>query len=400
METSAYKRFFRLIQVRTRNRSGSDKAENGTRRHAPRTYQSRLLWLLWTALLLHTACTKPEANNLPPKEVVLTKTTLRISTALPTELPLGPGNAPAGCPPTKSSSQMQPEDLNMIKTLSVFQYDPEGNLAVTDYHDYTEGGRYDGVLSTILNVNLAIYDETTVCLVANLYESEFNSIVSACPLLRDFQDYKATIPYVGLSADNLGLGTTERIYMSGYYEGDIRQGQEISVTLGRLVSNIAIGIAASDAFSGNNDIRYVEIQLMNIPTQTFVFPPEESDYLTTNIPRSEFRIENINSPTEDHSYRFYYVPGFGAFDESTACLLHITAVTASGTQRTTDVYLGNDAPDDADRSYSIYRNCNYTFNLRLVPRAKSASFEAASSLNTANPNILTAIPGQECVLRL
>ena len=199
-------------------------------------------------MLLHTACTKPEANNLPPKEVVLTKTTLRISTALPTELPLGPGNAPAGCPPTKSSSQMQPEDLNMIKTLSVFQYDPEGNLAVTDYHDYTEGGRYDGVLSTILNVNLAIYDETTVCLVANLYESEFNSIVSACPLLRDFQDYKATIPYVGLSADNLGLGTTERIYMSGYYEGDIRQGQEISVTLGRLVSNIAIGIAASDAY--------------------------------------------------------------------------------------------------------------------------------------------------------
>lgn len=393
MRTSAYKGIF--PSSRKRNPSRAVSAKKKTARKQSLSACSRyLLCLLWAALLLPAACTKPETKDLPPKEVVLTKATLRISTALPEERPLKPGTA------TKSTTQMQPEDLNMIKTLSVFQYDPEGNLVVSDHHDYTNGGRYEGVMSTILNVNLAIYDGTTVCLVANLYESEFNAIVSACPLLRDFQEYKASIPYVGLSADNLGVGTTERIYMSGYYEGNIRQGQEISVTLGRLVSNIAIGIAASPAFSGNNAIQYVEIQLMNIPTQTFVFPPEESDYLTTNIPRSEFRIENINSPTEDYAYRFYYVPGFGAFDESTACRLHITAVTASGAQRATDVYLGNDAPDDVDRSYSIYRNCNYTFNLRLVPRAKSASFETKSSLNTANPNILTAIPGQECVIGL
>lgn len=393
MRTSAYKGIF--PSSRKRNPSRAVSAKKKTARKQSLSACSRyLLCLLWAALLLPAACTKPETKDLPPKEVVLTKATLRISTALPEERPLGPGTA------TKSTTQMQPEDLNMIKTLSVFQYDPEGNLVVSDHHDYTNGGRYEGVMSTILNVNLAIYDGTTVCLVANLYESEFNAIVSACPLLRDFQEYKASIPYAGLSADNLGVGTTERIYMSGYYEGNIRQGQEISVTLGRLVSNIAIGIAASPAFSGNNAIQYVEIQLMNIPTQTFVFPPEESDYLTTNIPRSEFRIENINSPTEDYAYRFYYVPGFGAFDESTACRLHITAVTASGAQRATDVYLGNDAPDDVDRSYSIYRNCNYTFNLRLVPRAKSASFETKSSLNTANPNILTAIPGQECVIGL
>lgn len=393
MRTSAYKGIF--PSSRKRNPSRAVSAKKKTARKQSLSACSRyLLCLLWAALLLPAACTKPETKDLPPKEVVLTKATLRISTALPEERPLEPGTA------IKSTTQMQPEDLNMIKTLSVFQYDPEGNLVVSDHHDYTNGGRYEGVMSTILNVNLAIYDGTTVCLVANLYESEFNAIVSACPLLRDFQEYKASIPYVGLSADNLGVGTTERIYMSGYYEGNIRQGQEISVTLGRLVSNIAIGIAASPAFSGNNAIQYVEIQLMNIPTQTFVFPPEESDYLTTNIPRSEFRIENINSPTEDYAYRFYYVPGFGAFDESTACRLHITAVTASGAQRATDVYLGNDAPDDVDRSYSIYRNCNYTFNLRLVPRAKSASFETKSSLNTANPNILTAIPGQECVIGL
>lgn len=398
MRTSAYKGIF--PSSRKRNPSRAVSAKKKTARKQSLSACSRyLLCLLWAALLLPAACTKPETKDLPPKEVVLTKATLRISTALPEERPLKPGTA------TKSTTQMQPEDLNMIKTLSVFQYDPEGNLVVSDHHDYTNGGRYEGVMSTILNVNLAIYDGTTVCLVANLYESEFNAIVSACPLLRDFQEYKASIPYVGLSADNLGLGTTERIYMSGYYEGDIRQGQEISVTLGRLVSNIAIGIAASDAFSGNNAIQYVEIQLMNIPTQTFVFPPEESDYLTTNIPRSEFRIENINSPTEDHSYRFYYVPGFGAFDDATACRLHITAVTASGAQRSTDVYLGNDAPDEADRSYSIYRNCNYTFNLRLVPRAK-ATFgdsgipDATSPADGIASPFPTAIPGQECVIGL
>ena len=398
MRTSAYKGIF--PSSRKRNPSRAVSAKKKTARKQSLSACSRyLLCLLWAALLLPAACTKPETKDLPPKEVVLTKATLRISTALPEERPLKPGTA------TKSTTQMQPEDLNMIKTLSVFQYDPEGNLVVSDHHDYTNGGRYEGVMSTILNVNLAIYDGTTVCLVANLYESEFNAIVSACPLLRDFQEYKASIPYVGLSADNLGVGTTERIYMSGYYEGNIRQGQEISVTLGRLVSNIAIGIAASPAFSGNNAIQYVEIQLMNIPTQTFVFPPEESDYLTTNIPRSEFRIENINSPTEDYAYRFYYVPGFGAFDDATACRLHITAVTASGAQRSTDVYLGNDAPDEADRSYSIYRNCNYTFNLRLVPRAK-ATFgdsgipDATSPADGIASPFPTAIPGQECVIGL
>ena len=81
------------------------------------------------------------------------------------------------------------------------------------------------------------------------------------------------------------------------------------------------------------DIDHVEIQLMNIPTQTFVFPPEESDYLDEAIPRSQFRTETIQSPSEEHSYRFYYVPGFGAFDESMACRLHIEAVTVSGGRR-------------------------------------------------------------------
>ncbi len=374
------------------------KMEKAT--HAKIAHRRYLLGLIWTALLLHAACTEPGAEEFPPKEAVLTKAALRISTALLTERPSGSGSAPETFPGTKSETQMSPEDLNMIKTLSVFQYDPEGNLAVTDFHDYTEGGRYEGVLSTVLNANLAVYDQTTVCIVANLTENEFNAISSSCLLLRDFQNYKASVPYIGLSADNLGLGTAERIYMSGFYEGDIRQGQEISVTLGRLVSNIAIGIAVSDAFSGNSDIDHVEIQLMNIPTQTFVFPPEESDYLDEAIPRSQFRTETIQSPSEEHSYRFYYVPGFGAFDESMACRLHIEAVTVSGGRRSADVFLGNDAPDDASRSYSIYRNCNYTFNLRLVPRAKSDSPGEKDDADPAHPAVPAAYPGQETLIGL
>ena len=64
--------------------------------------------------------------------------------------------------------------------------------------------------------------------------------------------------------------------------------------------------------------------------------------------------------------------GFAALDSSDACNLHIQVTMNNGSTRSTDIPLGNDAPGTENRNYTIYRNSNYTFNLRLVPAMKDS----------------------------
>ena len=163
-------------------------------------------------------CSEPEKQEFPD-EPRLVKASIRVGTSPMENLPL----LPAG----KSNTQMRPEDLNPIKTLAVFQYDPEGNFVLSDYHDYTNNGQSTGEMNVQLETRLAAYnDNSTVCLVANMPREECDSIAASCLFLRDFQDYTTEVPYSGRSETSLGYGLMESSYMSGYYEGPITEGMD------------------------------------------------------------------------------------------------------------------------------------------------------------------------------
>ena len=310
-------------------------------------------------------CSEPEKQEFPD-EPRLVKASIRVGTSPMENLPL----LPAG----KSNTQMRPEDLNPIKTLAVFQYDPEGNFVLSDYHDYTNNGQSTGEMNVQLETQLAAYnDNSTVCLVANMPREECDSIATSCLFLRDFQDYTTEVPYSGRSETSLGYGLMESSYMSGYYEGPITEGMDISAALGRIISNVSIGISLGEGWSYYDMPRSASIQLQNIPRKTFLFPPDEATYENSRIERGHFNEEAINTLSDsEYAYRYYYVAGFAALDSSDACNLHIQVTMNNGSIRSTDIPLGNDAPGTENRNYTIYRNSNYTFNLRLVPAMKDS----------------------------
>ena len=68
------------------------------------------------AAMLTIGCSRPDEKE----EGKLIKVPLRISVASPDEQTLQPGS--------KAGSQMDPENLNPIKSLAVFQYAGVGNL--------------------------------------------------------------------------------------------------------------------------------------------------------------------------------------------------------------------------------------------------------------------------------
>ena len=132
------------------------------------------------AAMLTIGCSRPDEKE----EGKLIKVPLRISVASPDEQTLQPGS--------KAGSQMDPENLNPIKSLAVFQYDGEGNLRNEIYrdetgsydenlfyHDYTQGGTSPGELSVTLDLALRT-GSTTICLIANMSKEECDSIRRNC----------------------------------------------------------------------------------------------------------------------------------------------------------------------------------------------------------------------------
>lgn len=317
--------------------------------------------------LLGCSCSRPDDSG--NREGTLFKTTLHVSTLAPEDHTL--------LPTIQAANQMNPEDLNPIKTLAVYQYDPEGNRRDFSFHDYTNGGQIPGEMSVEFPVELRAYGEgldATICLIANMDESMCRDIYENSPLLTDFQAYhKVDVPYEGISGSNLGAGHLTTSYMSGYYEGPVIENTSISVALGRIISNFNIGIIVSEDFPSNSRPSQVRLQLQNIPMQTFAFPPRVSDYEGLEIPRGSFQEEELKVSTKEYARCYYYVAAFAALTEEDACRLHISI---DGTNREATVLLGNDEPGTPNRSYNVWRNSNYTFNLRLVPANKKSQYEA------------------------
>lgn len=287
---------------------------------------------------------------------------------------------------TRAGQPLNPESENVIYSLAVLVFDEsEGVLHKFDksnkYYKYIdlrdENG--NGLLSTELPIDgLPVQpdEKYTICLIANLSEEQVMKIINdmmedGTAFIHEFKEATVAIPYVAPDkADGqLETGHVRDVYMFGYYQGEVFTHQEISITLGRIISRLEI------AFTVDQEIEQgmtFYMRMNNLESYAYLFPigksPEE--YAPTGISRVS-SLEN-----KQYTLYFYSAPN-GASTERNALslevwygpkdLTNIEDITNETVHAGyAKIYLCNDQPEVANRNYQLNRNSVYRFNIKLI----------------------------------
>lgn len=173
---------------------------------------------------------------------------------------------------TRATIPMGPEQENPIRTLTVVQFDSEGNMLRINpgnnqhpyYHfiDLTTADNPSGVLSTDLDDVSLFVDasrNTRVCLIANETEDEAGTLLwneqeDRNRLWNEFRLGTIEIPYKLTPPDS--LGHVNDVYMYGHYEGILNlnsSGQpvagnsnKLSVSLARVITRVEMSVKLGD----------------------------------------------------------------------------------------------------------------------------------------------------------
>ena len=183
----------------------------------------------------------------------------------------------AEAPVSRSLEPMGPEMENPIKQLAVMQFDEEGNLLRLKqdeadtypyfyWRDFTNGGKNPGELAITeedgFKVPLFAGRQTRVCLIGNLSEEGVDSLVTRADGMpvrwADFLEKTVRIPYVLEAGTSGEVGHVREIYLFGYYEGELADGEELGnedeftrmdFTLARLIARLELSISLGEGVS-------------------------------------------------------------------------------------------------------------------------------------------------------
>lgn len=250
---------------------------------------------------------------------------------------------------TRATDPMPLENANKMYNLYILHYNAEGALITSDtqYKVLAEEGELETIWSPKISAG-----KGTICLVANLGSG--NTPREWPPFLADLK--KTNL--LTLPINNRGL-FTDKMYMFGYYEGNITNGMSLNVLMGRMAACVNI-ILTSDFSSAYTISTKVNKAIAN----THYFPMEEGDD-KSDLTYTSFSDESVGTVSSSNNLILYYYMGENISPDTE----HRTniEVTASrfGIEKKYTVELGSDAPNTVNRNYSIYRNNNYTFNIHL-----------------------------------
>ncbi|WP_276856724.1 DUF4906 domain-containing protein [Bacteroides fluxus] len=249
---------------------------------------------------------------------------------------------------TRSTEPMPLEKANKIYHLWLLQYNKEGSLIkAMEKKDINQSGVLELSWSPSLNTG-----QSTICLIANLGNSQ---PIEWPAFLADLQKTEL----LSLPISGTGL-YTDKMYMFGYYEGNIQNGSSLNILMGRMAA--CINIVVTSHFLSEYTIG-TEIQ--NAVTNTHYFPMETGES-NGKLTYKDFKDPKAGTISSSKSLRLYYYTGENinpATDKRTNII--ITAKKGNNT-KTYTVDLGSESPTiAADRNYSLYRNSNYTFNINL-----------------------------------
>lgn len=251
---------------------------------------------------------------------------------------------------TRATEPMPLEEANKLYDIWILHYTEEGLLVKDDLKQQTLS---TAAIETTLSPELTISKrdkKETICLVANVGGKTMD-------WPENLGDLKKTL-VLDLPIDNTGL-YTDRMYMFGYYEGVIEDKMDLNILMGRMAACMNIIISAKKSYT-------ISTTITNAVSNTHFYPMEEGDnreklnYFTFS--------DSYQSVRSDSPLTLYYYTGENIApeaDKRTTIKITATPTGFRPKTRTYTIELGSDAPETANRNYSIYRNNNYTFNINL-----------------------------------
>lgn len=264
---------------------------------------------------------------------------------------------------TRSASGLKPEVENLIYNVAVFQFNAEGIIIGQDYQDVRDWGF--GVMEATPTFTLTAATGCTLCLVANISQEDYQRGTAFWgDNLTSYRRVRFPMgPMVtGAEQDGDESGSTRvpQMMMNGYWSGDVTASQQLNVTLGRMMTKMAVVLTnqTGAALSG------IKVKLTNVAAEAYVFPQVNADALPASAYLDDALEDDIASLANNASVTryFYSAPNFCA-DAARATTLTVT--TGSGSKSGT-LTLGSTAPASGDaQDYSLYPNSIYTFNVTL-----------------------------------
>lgn len=267
---------------------------------------------------------------------------------------------------TRATTPQDPQTDNPMYSLHLLHYNSEGQLIKEDTY-YKDLGAAQLTYSWSPNLTVKGGNET-LCLVANMDQSE--APAKWPERLADLKEACAT-----LQIGNTGLIKEKKMYMFGYYEGPLKNGQSINIMMGRMAAALKFVISTPNT---TNRYRITQIEIVKASRDTYYFPHNSEDKnFGSPITETFSNGYEIGSDTNSELICYYQVGENinPAGDNRTKVVITAKKGTWSwsllgwywnyGTAQTYTVILGCDAPGTPDRNYSLYRNNNYTFNIAL-----------------------------------
>ena len=285
---------------------------------------------------------------------------------------------------SRATMPMGPEMENCIRTLTVIQFDEEGNMRQVPsdgkyyrFSTWTNVLYPQGVMSLNLNYTDFYAGESTICLIANIPEEEIEKIIykdgnTSNPVnLNEFKKITVMMDYIlpGQTGENEAeAGLMREIYMFGYYEGAVTEAQQLNIALARLVSRVDVAFSVADGATWDPD-KYIYLSMHNLERNVHLWPVLESENIFW--PDTEPAIYPVNmaeAPEQNRIIYFYSGPNSAA-NPSDATQLKVW-------YREKDAVIDKNNPDaviylcnspfnenEADRNYQLNRNTFYRFNI-------------------------------------
>ncbi len=341
----------------------------------------RLLAITVSTLLL-TACGKQDFSVDDEDDSALIRVSVTPITVVGEQVPY--------CG-TRASQPLMPEYENSIYSLTVLVFDArEGVLRrfPADMDGQQKLYKYinlkdehgNGLLNTVLSTeDFPVIQglEYTVCLIANLSEKQTEEMITSLldngtVFLDAFKNYKIPIPYYLPEPDDnteLEAGHVRDIYMFGYYQGEVSSHENITISLGRIISRLEIAFTFDSSQLLDDHSFYIRLE--NLESHAHLFPVGKSpgNHIEQEIHRMT-TLEQLNSTI------YLYAAPNSALTENEALSLRMWYVSSdTGIEEVGKlpppnavVYLCNDQPGVHNRNFQLNRNSVYRFNLNLTTK--------------------------------
>src|SRR5574344_950112 len=261
---------------------------------------------------------------------------------------------------SRATNQMPLEDANLMYNLILLHYNSNQVLTEVQY-DSSNPSLSQGLYETTWAPTLTLGEDDYVVLLANVkqdndgLETKLKWEEKGASLFANLRDVMSTDLPLTDGSDG-SYSSSKKMFMMGYYHGNISANMNLNVMMGRMVSCIKLVFTSS-----STPTTITSVKINNAVMSSYFFPASTStNSLTYGSYTDNLTSNNVASSSSPLT--LYYYTG----ENINPTEAHRTTATISSSKGTYTVVLGSDSPSvTSNRNYSLYRNNTYTFTLNF-----------------------------------